>query len=706
MKRFYDKLLATAFVLILGAFSGQLQAQKHDCGTHDLFEHTQDPQMLRTYEQAETEYREYLKTPRRSSVVRTIPVVVHVVQSSNHNLVTMEDIQSQIDILNEDFRKITGTPGDGQGVDTEYEFCLASIDPNGCPTDGVVRVVDPQLAYHDRNVAQATMKGASQWDPYRYLNMWVPRVIDTQSSQGGEVIGYATFPNNLGIQTNLDGVVIHSGFFGRFSNQQYQGRTGTHEVGHWMGLFHTFQNGCQGASSTTCTVQGDRVCDTPQAIEPNYNCPSGVNSCTDTPFDNDDQIDNYMDYADGVCQSQFTAGQKDRMDFFMINFRGQLIAASNTAATGCDGSMSPGCTPRADFFAENEASCPGQLIQFRDNSFGPATSWNWSFAGGTPNTSSMQNPTISYANPGTYGVTLEVTNAFGNDTETKSGFITVAGPINPPIAEDFDASTSLPIDWTVLNPDLATTWEVAAGVDPNGGNAIKVNNYIADEFGAFNEGSNDDLITQAINLSNATEAFVTYERCYKRFNPTTLDTLRLAVSTDCGDNWTQVKEATGLDLVTVAGFSSAFEYVPNANSAWVTDTVRLDSFVGSGTVKLRFRVTSGAAQSVYLDNINLGFVAVSSAEAANSIWSLNVGPNPFTERLEVRYALAKPAEMEFSITDLTGRVLHSVALGRKAPGNHVARIPSATLSSLAPGVYFLRADSPLGTITRKLVKTN
>lgn len=704
MIRFYQKLFA-ALILIAGSFSiASVHAQQNSCGFDELLikNQEQNPELVQAIEKAEQGYREFIERENRvSGGVVTIPVVVHIIQSSNHNLVTMTDIQSQLDILNEDYRKMANTPGDGSGVDTFYEFCLASIDPNGCPTDGVIRVVDPILAYHNRDTAQAQMKGASQWSPFNYLNMWVPRVIDTPGQGGGSVIGYATFPTNLAIQSALDGVVIHSGFFGRYSDQQYQGRTATHELGHWMGLYHTFQGACTGSSSTNCTSQGDRVCDTPQALEANYNCPTGINSCIDTPVDDPDQIDNYMDYADGVCQSRFTQGQKDRMDYFMVNFRGQLIAPSNTTATGCDGSQSPGCAPSAEFTASNFSSCPNYLIEFTDESFGPATSWSWTFQGGTPATSTDQNPMVSFNAAGTYDVTLEVTNSFGTSTETKAGYITITDPILPPLVESFEGSTNLPTGWSIVNYDESTGWEVVTGVGSDGDNAIKINNY-----GNFNNGSNDDLVSSSLNLAYATEASISFDRCYKRYNPTTLDTLRVDVSTDCGDNWTNLYDKTGIDLVTVGGFASAFEFVPLPASDWFGDTISLDSFVGFSEVKIRFRCTSGAAQALYLDNINMNFVAVSAAEAAENNWALNVGPNPFTDRLDINYEMAKPSNMEVKLLDITGKVLYNENLGRQAPGMHRESIDAATLNSLAPGIYFLRAESQFGTIVRKLVKMN
>lgn len=697
-----EKIVALALLLVGGLVYQPLTAQRKVCGFDELHEKNlaNSAEFRQRDAESELQYQAYVNSPNKTaSVVKTIPVVVHVIQTSNHNLVTMDMITSQIEVLNEDFRKKPGTPGDGMGVDTEYEFCLASIDPNGCPTDGVNRIVNPALAYHDRNVAQAQMKGLSQWDPYRYLNIWVPRTIETTSSNG-DVIGYATFPTNLAVQSNLDGVVIHSGFFGRNTSPQYGGRTTTHEIGHWLGLYHPFQGGCTGASSTNCTIFGDRVCDTPQAFEANFNCPTGVNSCVDSPFDYPDQIDNYMDYADGGCQSRFTQGQKDRMDYHTVNYRSILISANNLSVTGCDGSPAPGCAPTADFIASNAYSCPSYTVQFTDISVGPATSWNWTFQGGTPATSTDQNPVVTYSAPGTYDVTLAVTNSMGNATESKSSYVTISSSVAPPLQEGFESATTLPLGWSLFDGDGATAWEVVTGVGSNGSNqCMKVNNFKAE-----NAGSADDLITNSVNLAYSTEAWLTFDRCYKRFNGFQVDTLRVAASIDCGNTWTLLEERSGIDVTTVGGFSSGLEFIPNASSTWVTDSIRLDSFVGNDAVKIRFQVVSGNGQSMYIDNVNLGFVPVNAADAVNLDWSMSVAPNPFTERLSINYDIAKASELTLSLTDLSGKVIYSQSTGRQAPGNYQISLPDNVVNGLAAGLYFLRGESQFGNITRKLIK--
>lgn len=697
--KFNRNTIATIGFLLMGF--GAVSAQNRVCGFDAMHEKALQnvPGARESLERFEEKYQTEMAqgVPNSRGGVRTVPCVVHIIQSSAVELVTMADVQSQIDVLNEDFRKILGTPGAGNGVDMELEFCLASIDPNGCATDGVNRVVAPALAYHDQADA-AVMKGLIQWDPHKYLNIWVPRTIETSSSSG-QVIGYATFPNFLPFQPNLDGVVIHSGYFGRTADPTTIGRTTTHEVGHWIGLYHTFQNGCQGSSSTTCLSGGDRVCDTPQAFDANFGCPN-INSCTDTPTDLPDQIENYMDYSDGTCQNMYTAGQKARADQLLNNYRSVLTSAANLTATGCDGSAAPGCTPNADFTASNIYTCPGEAVTFTDISYGAPTQWNWTFQGGTPGTSTSANPTVVFNAPGIYNVTLSVANALGTNTEVKTAYVNVAAPSNPPIVESFESVLNIPVGWSTEDEDQIGTWTLVSNAGSQGTKSLKVKNFDTDS-----EGSEDNLNLPAINLDSAQSAWLTYDYSYKRKSGFTFDTLQVNVSTDCGNTWTNLRTRSSISLVTVAGFSTAAEFVPTMASQWKTDTINLDSFAGMPSVKIQFKVIGYNGQSIYLDNVNLDFeeIMIGVNDPKHNAWDLTVSPNPFRDVLTVNYTLSKPGSTRFTLIDAHGKTIYSHQTPKQGAGSYSVAVAQESIRNLPAGLYFLKGEGPQGTITRKLV---
>lgn len=244
--------------------------------------------------------------------VYTIPVVFHVIQRTDGTgNVSNALITSQVAILNEDFRALPGSLG-APGFDTEIQFVLATEDPNGNATTGINRVTSNAYFTDPGPGAFNDMKQALNWDTDRYLNIY------TNDAAGN--LGYATFPQQ-DAGAYLDGVVLLYSSVGRNSpgGGIYDlGRTATHEVGHYLGLFHTFQDGCGTAGAPYTT--GDRIGDTARQQSPNFNCPAGATSCSSA-----DPIENYMNYTQDSCMDRFTAEQANRMRCGIANYRTTLV---------------------------------------------------------------------------------------------------------------------------------------------------------------------------------------------------------------------------------------------------------------------------------------------------------------------------------------------------------------------------------------------
>lgn len=244
-----------------------------------------------------------------------IPVVVHVLRNSNGTLGDISEsmVESQIRILNEDFLALAGTNG-GQGTDIQVEFFLATLDPNGQPTNGIT-YSNNTTWYND----SGTYYNELAWDPNRFLNIY--------TNTAGGYLGYVPFlPQNGAVGSKADRVVINWTAFGDNSPggpPYHKGRTATHEVGHYLGLFHTFDNGC--GSATACYTSGDRICDTQPEGSPAFGCPTGRTTCSDP-----DPVRNYMDYSDDLCMTNFTPEQARRMRCTMQWYRPDVFQAGDT----------------------------------------------------------------------------------------------------------------------------------------------------------------------------------------------------------------------------------------------------------------------------------------------------------------------------------------------------------------------------------------
>lgn len=234
-----------------------------------------------------------------------IPVVFHVIQdSSGDGFLSEATIREQIDVLNEDFQAIAGSLG-APGTNAMIRFHLATSDPQGLPTNGITYSTN-NTWFQDNGDYWNSLA----WDTNRYLNIYTNAVPCCY--------GYvADFPQTGIVGTNEDRVVLWFDAVGRQPTQGWpenRGRTATHEVGHYLGLYHTFDSGC--GSSSNCYGTGDLICDTNGQRNPTYGCPGSANSCGDP-----DPFHNYMDYSDDLCMWEFTPEQVNRMRCILENWR-------------------------------------------------------------------------------------------------------------------------------------------------------------------------------------------------------------------------------------------------------------------------------------------------------------------------------------------------------------------------------------------------
>ncbi len=275
---------------------------------------------------------------RSQMVVLTIPVVVHVFHNGEAigvgPNISDAQVESQITVMNQDYRRMMGTPGFNNhvdGADVEVEFCLAQQTPDGTPTNGINRV---NIGTTISTEAQMeSLKTTTYWDAANYMNMWSASFTGDMSG----LLGYAQFPGGA---AETDGVVAGYNYFGSsdfddgsftLSSPYDKGRTMTHEVGHYLGLFHTFQD-------TSCTEGaglGDLCADTPAISDANFGCPTGNDSCSGGELD---MIENYMDYTNDSCMNIFTNDQKARV---VATLTSVVNRQSLTTSSACNSSSIP-----------------------------------------------------------------------------------------------------------------------------------------------------------------------------------------------------------------------------------------------------------------------------------------------------------------------------------------------------------------------------
>ena len=463
------------FCWTLVFFSAYSSFSQGNCGSDGVhqFHLLKNPAYYNAYKQTELNYQSYMKKrtilpSKNAKVVGSVyylPVVVHIVHDNGAENIPDAQVLNAISYLNDAFRHIAPYNGPN-GVDTEIEFCLAKQDPIGNPTSGINRIVsaaDTEIPYYDAGQDLA-LKDQSRWDPTKYINIWVIKNII------GSTAGYAYLPPG-GIGSNYDGIVVEYNYMGTSKSNN---NVLVHEMGHYLGLKHTFEGGCP---NNNCLVDGDGICDTPPDAT-KFTCTG--NSCiTDiddvtgsNPFrptgmgglgDQNDMSNNYMDYSSFSCQNAFSQGQKDRMRFFTDPIAGgrKLLHSS----LGCE---LPCSTPITGSFTFVASITSGSLTTFTNTTVG-ATNYEW-YINGTL-ISTANNLSYTFTNGGTYTIELVAKNAEISCTQTSKQILNV---VCPSLGASFSASaTTIDVGNSINFTNLTTSI-----LDTTGKNNWFINNVL------------------------------------------------------------------------------------------------------------------------------------------------------------------------------------------------------------------------------------
>jgi PKD repeat protein len=684
--------LLPALLLIQTVGLGQI------CGT-DYFlekEYQKNPSFRNVVEQNWMISDQPATTSEASRAVDIIPVVFHIIHNNGDGNISEEQIESAVEQINADFRRTNADASSTRSIfapyaaDSEIEFRLAKIDPDGNCTNGIVRINDPNASINADN----SVKGKSYWPSNKYFNIWVVNSIESSGVEG-IILGYAQFPGS-GPWTTY-GVVIRNDRVGTMGTANSGDRTLSHEIGHCFNLLHTFQSGC----GNDCSSSGDRVCDTPPVLTSTQGCNQSQNSCSNdtqgsSVYGNNvvDQIENYMSYDD--CQNMFTLGQKSRMKSALSNIStlAQLKSTSNLAATGALQLAEGVC--KADFTTQNTVACVGEPIQFFDQSLYEPETFSWEFSGGFPSTDTAKNPIVVYSAPGTYTVKLTVQDANNNSaTVTQTNFITVISPSGneAPYSESFE--TPLDLESMEWYADMFTGnfgWVKNTTGGSTGSNSLRAN--------AFNSTGSISVTGPALDVSNLVSATVTFKYAYQPRVSTENNRLRVYSSSDCGATWKLKFIQAGSSMFTTSP-SSAPYLSPQAGD-WVEKSFSFSSSELNSTLRLRFEFQSDDGNNLFVDDINLTGQVFSTDVAAvsQSEIEFNVFPNPAKDEVHLEVNLAQADEIQIVVLDIQGRLISTVFAGKMDAGSRILDLDGTSFSA---GVYLIQISGSFGKEYKRFV---
>jgi hypothetical protein len=662
---------------------------------------------------------------QNQSAIYDIPVIVHIIHNgesvgSGTNL-SVNQINSQFDVLNEDFRKTnadfnTAVPSVFQpsGADCEINWCKAMYDPNGNPLaePGINRINRNSMGWnappYSAGYVDGTIKPNSIWDPSRYCNIWVCNL-------SGGLLGYATFPASSGLTclsapygtATSDGIVVLYNAFGRVGNvasPYNRGRTTTHELGHWLGLRHIW-------GDANC---GNDCCnDTPTQQSSYFGCPTFPQvSCSNGP--NGAMFCNYMDYTDDACMAMFTNDQKTRMQTCMQNGTFRAPLATSTACsppqaldagiflinvpngTVCSTSFSPVVVLKN--FGTNTLTSVTISYQVDAN---PAATFNWSGSLSYNQTATITLPAVTTtAGAHTFTACTSAPNAgtdlnINNDCRT-SNFTVLTGGQALPFFQGFESATFPPSGWILDNPDAGMTWVRTTAAAKTGTASAMIDNY---NYNANNE--NDDLITMPIDLTTQANPALFFHVAYRMYtnptaNPNYSDTLSVHASTDCGTTWTLLYKKFGNALATATPTYSTQAFVPTATQ-WRQEIITLSSLASSPNVMFRFRNTTDYENNLYLDDINI--TSNTSIEDISGSGLINLFPNPTHDKIFLNLDSQLGKLINLQIINVLGQEMGSVEFVHNNPD-----LVEMNLHLLESGIYFVKARFDTGKeFSKKLI---
>jgi PKD repeat protein len=624
-----------------------------------------------------------------------IPVVFHVLHLGGPENISDAQVKDGLNILNRDFAKINSDtiqiiPEFKQLADSsKIQFALATLDPNGNCTNGIIHYYDTDT---DWNENSATLYQYT-WDPTKYLNVYIVRTITLSSGFGAA--GYTYFPGSLSSGSPADAIVVLNNYFGSIgTGSPFLSRVLTHEAGHWLGLYHVF--GYTNGAGVDCSGD-DFINDTPTT--PGYlYCPDASNpslyqQCTPGISEN---YQNYMDYS--YCGRMFTQEQCYAMQTTLFDNtvgRDNLWSNTNLVNTGVTNTIT--CVPNADFKSNRIETCVGTPVLFTDASTNAiATTYTWTFSGGNPSVSNLASPSVTYNTPGFYSVSYKSASSAGTSSLiTKTNYIQVVNntaTFISPLFEGFETTVLPNNNWKVYNTNGSVNWQQSSDASYSGSFCAKLpsdnNTRLA----------STSFVSPLIDLSSLSSPMLSFKLAASESNTLHVNNLKVLVSTDCENTWSQLYSKTGNQLITSTFSSNPF--IPVSLNEWRQENISLNSVVGNSSVKFKFiytRDTLPGAVNVFIDDINIS----GSVNVIKNYQNTKVSIYPIPAKSLLHINTNNFLFDKITISNVLGQIETIVNNNDNHEQEILINVGENT--KYKPGIYFICIESKNGNEIHKLI---
>ena len=687
--------LITLFTFIISA---NLQAQ-FSCGQSSLYE-----QLLSKYPYLKTEYDMQQKKDAQTNSMQvqktqaapayTVPVVFHILHMGGAENISDAQVIDQVAILNRDFQK--------QNADTAivvptftniignvgFAFKLATIDPDGNCTNGIIRHYTPLTNWDANDLSKFDFS----WPRNKYMNIYVVRSMNIGAH------AYTFLPTQP-TPDSADAIVSLHNMVGSIGTSNVSNsRVITHETAHWFNIPHIwgFTNdpgvicGDDGVSDTPIT-NGFTVCTTGTAA---MVCNSNI----------EENSQNYMDYA--PCKIMFTQGQANRMVSSItgsLKERNKIWQPSNLLATGITTTIA-NCVPKLEVIAmPSRTVCVGQTLTLNSFTCNAATlGYSWTANNGAV----ISNPTLSSIvvtplNAGSFTVTCT---AIGNGGNASASVILTANSIvsyTNNYSESFE-NNSIPTNWNVLYPNTSSTSQCDVTSDAASHGTISAYVNAENAFG----GVVHILESPSYDFLNNQGAVYSFKCAYARQTPTFKDVIKVQASKDCGGTWKDIIEFSPANLANGSGGVQNDLFIPTLQQWKYVEVTKYPSFrpfLSENSVIFRyyFKVDSiGFGNRIYLDEIN--FISPVGVNEITKASQLKTWPNPINDRLIIQLHVNEAKKISLNLTDISGREIWTQKEVETRQGMNEIEI--LDFENIHHGFYTLQINVDGFVMTQKILK--